>query len=608
MFIRTVSILKKTSQASLVCGLLFTPLIANSTATTVEEAVKLAVDNNPEVQASWHNFLFSRENTSRASSEYGPTLDFYADYSWQNKDYIANESFSGASAKLLFSQMLYDGSRTENNVKQFKNNELVSYFNVLGSVEKTALDAYIAYQDVLRYRTLVKLAQHNYNSHLQVYNKIVSGVETGHTRGADLEQINGRLALAKSNLLTEKANLHDVSSRYLRIIGLAPSKEMKEADLQTKVLPKSFHDVMENAYQHNPNFHAAIRNIRSKQSKVETERSDLSPRLDLTAQYGGQTYDLEGNDNAQRDGRVALEFRYNLYNGDRTKSAIRGAKEEVSRAIYLREKACVDMRQTLQIAYNDVKKISEQLPILEQHRDASNKVRVAFNDQFSINKRTLLDLLDTEIEYFQSSRAFSNAHYDRNISVAKTLAEMGSLLSQLNVSRGDLPSLSDLGSEPVTVDPASTCPIMDIPDLGIEIEEPKPVVMPNKFSAPEQDNLEGNTYRLEIKFTKNSAIIDSKYRSDIAELARFMKDNPHTIIEIRGHASLEGPAAYNQDLSERRAKAVVNELITKHQINPDRLSAIGFGETQPLINNMTWTAHKANRRIESNIKNSSQTE
>lgn len=607
MFSHTVLALKQTSRITLIYSLLLTPLLANS-ATTVDQAVKQAIEKNPEVQASWHNFLSSKENTSRASSEYGPTLDFYADYSWQNKDYIENESFSGASAKLLFSQMLYDGARTKNNVKLFKNDELVSYFGVLGSVEKTALEAYIAYQDVLRYRALVGLAQQNYNSHMQVYKKIVSGVETGHTRGADLEQINGRLALAKSNLLTEKANLHDVSSRYLRIIGLTPSKEMKEADLQTNILPSTFHDVMNNAYLHNPNFHAAIRNIRSKQSKVDTERSDLYPRLDLTAQYGGQTYDLQGNDNDQRDGRVALEFRYNLYNGDRTNSAIRGAKEEVSRAIYLREKACVDMRQTLQIAYNDVKKISDQLPILEQHRDASNKVRVAFNDQFSINKRTLLDLLDTEIEYFQSSRAFSNAHYDRNISVAKTLAEMGSLLSYLKVSRGDLPSLSDLGAEPIAIDPQATCPTTDIPDLGIDIEEPKPVVMPSKFSAPEQGNLEGNTYRLEIKFTKNSAIIDSKYRSDIAELARFMKDNPNTLIEIRGHASLEGPEAYNQDLSERRAKAVVNELITKHKIDPNRLSAIGFGETKPLINNMTWAAHKANRRIESNIKNAPQAE
>lgn len=602
MFNRTLSILSYFGRVSLVSGLLFTPLIAMS-ASSVEQAIKRAVEKNPEVQASWHNFLSSRENTSRASAEYGPTLDFYADYSLQHKSYIENENFDGASAKLLFSQMLYDGKRTENNVTLFKNDELVRYFSVLDSVEDTALEAYVAYQDVLRYRELTLIAQQNYNSHLEVYKKIFSGVETGHTRGADLEQINGRLALAKSNLLTEKANLNDVSLRYSRIIGLAPGKEMKESDLDTSILPKSIQDVMAEAYKHNANFHAAIRNIHSKQSKVNAERSDLNPRLDLTAQYGVQTYDDQGYDNSQQDGRVAIEFRYNLYDGDRSSSAIKGVQEEVNRAIYLREKACVDMRQTLQIAYNDVKKLSDQLPILDQHRKASNRVRVAFHDQFSINKRTLLDLLDTEIEFFQSSRAFSNARYDRNISIAKTLAEMGSLLSTLKVSREGLPNLSDLGSEPVTVDPGATCPAIDMPDLGVEIEMPKPVVMPSRFTAPEQNNVTGNTYRLEIKFTKASAIIDSKYKSDIAELARFMKDNPKTLVEIYGHASLEGSKTYNQFLSEQRAKAVVEELVKVYKINRSRLKAIGFGITKPLINDMTWTAHRANRRIESNIKN-----
>ncbi len=599
---RVRSILNYSGRVLLISGLLFTPFVAMS-ASSVEQAIKKAVEKNPEVQAAWHNFLSSREHTSRASADYGPTLDFYADYSLQHQSDIQNENFDGARAKLLFSQMLYDGKRTENNVELFKNDELVSYFGVLDSVQNTALEAYVAYQDVLRYRALTLIAQQNYNSHLDVYNKIFSGVETGHTRGADLEQINGRLALAKSNLLTEKANLHDVSMRYIRIIGLVPGKEMQESNLDRSILPKSIQDVMNEAYKHNPNFHAAIRNIQSKKSKVNAERSDLNPRLDLTAQYGAQTYDDQGYDNSQDDGRVAIEFRYNLYNGGRSSSTIKGVQEEVSRAIYLREKACVDMRQTLQIAYNDVKKLSEQLPILDEHREASNKVRVAFHDQFSINRRTLLDLLDTEIEFFQSNRASSNARYDRNISIAKTLAEMGSLLSTLKVSRDGLPNLSDLGAEPIAVDPASTCPVIDLPDLAIEVETSKPVVMPSRFAKPKQNNVKGNTYRLEIKFTKASANIDPKYKDDIAELARFMKDNPKTVIEIRGHASLEGSKVYNQYLSEKRAQAVVEELVKVHKIKRSRLNAIGLGITQPLINGMTWTANKANRRIETNIKN-----
>lgn len=576
-------------------------VMAQAPQANLEQVLKQAIEKNPEVQASWHSFLASGQEAKQAGSADDLTVDFFADYSFQRKDYIANENFDGASANLSFSKNLYDGSRTESTTESFKNTELVRYFELMDSVENTALEAYIAYQDVLRYRELTRLAQKNYDSHLEVYDKIAAGVETGHTRGADLEQINGRLALAESNLLTEKANLHDVSARFLRIVGETPAKQLDSADLTTDALPNSFDEVMKYAYEHNPSFHASMRDIEAKLSSVEAERADNKPRLDLTGQYGIQTYDEQGFDNEQQDGKVALEFRYNLYNGDRTSSAVQKAHEEVSRAEYIREKTCVDMRQNLQIAYNDVRKITEQLPILNQHRNSSDRVRVAFNDQFSINQRTLLDLLDTEIEFFQSSRAYANAHYDRNISVAKTLASMGKLLSSLDISRGEMPSLSDLGAEKLAVSPEAMCPITEIPEMDLAIKTPK-AVETSKFQAPDADNSDGNTYRLEIKFKFNSSEIDSKYDNDLAELAKFMQDNPDTVVEIRGHASLEGSEEYNQWLSEKRADAVVNTLVKEYNVDPLRLSGIGLGETQPLINEMTTEAHQANRRIESNIK------
>lgn len=600
MFLHDLTTLTRKASFLLLVGVFSSQVYANTSPTNLNSALKNAIEKNPEVQAAWHNFLAARESTNLASAEFGPSLDFFADYSVQHRSNYTNKNFDGASARLSFTQMIYDGSQTEHNTEEFKNNELVSYFELLDAVEDTALAAYIAYQDVLRYRDLAILAQKNYNSHKSVQDKILQGVETGFSRGADLEQINGRLALAESNLLTEKANLHDVSARYLRIIGQLPTINMINADLETTLLPASFSEVMTSAYEHNANFHAALRNIQAKRAGVQAERSELKPRLDLTAQYGARTYNDSGDDEDVQDGKIALEFRYNLYDHGRDDAAIKGAIEEVSRAQFLREKACIDMRQTLQIAYNDVQKISDQLPILSQHRDASDLVRTAFADQFSINRRTLLDLLDTEIEFFQSGRAHTNSVYDRNISVAKTLAEMGTLLSTLNVTREGLPSLSDLDAEKLPIHPEITCPIGEVPDLDIASLIPAPV---SKFVAPAADNTEGNTYRLEINFERNSSKIDEKYFNDIGELAAFMESHPDTLVEIRGHASLEGTEKYNQWLSERRAQAVVDALTTKHNVKAERLSSIGFGETQPIIDAMTLEAHLKNRRIESNIKN-----
>jgi len=75
------------------------------------------------------------------------------------------------------------------------------------------------------------------------------------------------------------------------------------------------------------------------------------------------------------------------------------------------------------------------------------------------------------------------------------------------------------------------------------------------------------------------------------------KKNRALNAEIHGHTCWIGTDAYNQGLSERRATAVVNYLVSKG-IASDRLSMIGFGETKPAASNETQKGREMNRRVE----------
>jgi len=83
-------------------------------------------------------------------------------------------------------------------------------------------------------------------------------------------------------------------------------------------------------------------------------------------------------------------------------------------------------------------------------------------------------------------------------------------------------------------------------------------------------------------------------------LVRTLKVYPAWKIQINAHTDIRGSAAYNQRLSEGRAKAVVDYLISKG-IRADRLRSRGFGEQQPLINATTEAQHQRNRRVEFEI-------
>lgn len=99
-----------------------------------------------------------------------------------------------------------------------------------------------------------------------------------------------------------------------------------------------------------------------------------------------------------------------------------------------------------------------------------------------------------------------------------------------------------------------------------------------------------------ITFATNSAVVKSSLVSDLNTLARSMNSYPNTTIEVVGHTDNTGTSAYNQALSEQRARAVRGVLI--NTVNPNRVVAYGVGETRPVASNASTEGRQANRRVE----------
>jgi tetratricopeptide (TPR) repeat protein len=85
--------------------------------------------------------------------------------------------------------------------------------------------------------------------------------------------------------------------------------------------------------------------------------------------------------------------------------------------------------------------------------------------------------------------------------------------------------------------------------------------------------------------------------AELDRLYRLLKDNPDIIVEVAGYTDSIGTAVYNQTLSERRAKSVVNFLTIKG-ITADRLKFKGYGASSPIGDNITDAGRRLNRRTE----------
>ena len=80
-------------------------------------------------------------------------------------------------------------------------------------------------------------------------------------------------------------------------------------------------------------------------------------------------------------------------------------------------------------------------------------------------------------------------------------------------------------------------------------------------------------------------------------MVRFLAQYPNSDAIIEGHTDSNGSDDYNQGLSKRRAETVKMALISKYGINPNRLTAVGYGESRPIATNETSDGRYTNRRV-----------
>ncbi|OOE34372.1 hypothetical protein BZG04_02765 [Salinivibrio kushneri] len=111
------------------------------------------------------------------------------------------------------------------------------------------------------------------------------------------------------------------------------------------------------------------------------------------------------------------------------------------------------------------------------------------------------------------------------------------------------------------------------------------------------ERIEQEAFELNVQFATASAQVREEQYADIRRLADFMRRYPKARVTIEGHASKVGNAEYNMALSQRRAEAIANVLVTQFYIDKNRVDAQGFGETQPLIDDESDRANEQNRRV-----------
>ena len=100
-----------------------------------------------------------------------------------------------------------------------------------------------------------------------------------------------------------------------------------------------------------------------------------------------------------------------------------------------------------------------------------------------------------------------------------------------------------------------------------------------------------------VNFAFDSDAIDHSAFPMIEKMGKFLQRYPEVRIRVEGHSDSQGPAKYNQELSQRRAEAIRKALIDQYKVDASRIEAVGKGESEPVASNDTDQGRQQNRRV-----------
>lgn len=570
------------------------------------EAVTQAVLTNPRVNAAWYNFEATREAQRAAEGGYFPSVDLSSEIGREEREtpLVDLGSYTRDATRFTITQMLFDGFATREDVRALGFSKLNQYYELQRASEEIALEAAQAYLDTVRYQQLVRFAEDNYVYHREVYDKIAERTRGGVSQGVDLEQAAARVALAESNLLTEMTNLHDVQTRFQRIVGNVPADSLSMPEIPSSRIPELRETALNVAYEKSPEINAAIENLRAAQSNLNRTNAPFMPRVDF--RYRNEIeHDTDGLDGRYDEEAVELVLNYNLFRGGADSARKREFYNRYNSALEERKQACLNVRQNTMIAFNDIQALEQQVVFLGRNRLSQDKTRRAYQDQFDLGQRSLLDLLDSQNEYFETERAYVSAQAALRAAQTRTLSNMGLLRAAMDVDGLNAEQIAEYNLELARGDDPNgqaLCPLEAPPAVKVD----KEALLARLASA--SNSQDASRYRsvgdnrvaasLNVQFAVNSSLITSAFDEEIGRAAAFLQANPDVVAIVEGHTDISGTAVYNQWLSERRANAVRSLLVEKYAVRDTQISAVGHGQSRPIADNTTAEGRALNRRVD----------
>lgn len=407
-------------------------------AETLREVVQIAVETNPLIGRAAKNKDAADAAFEAAKGGYLLKLD----WQWgtgiersQNSTTLATGNpgwvrMNRHVDSMIANQMLWDGLGTRSEVERRRFISDAAAHRVHSVAEDVALQAVEAYLEVLKNKELLVYARDSLQVHDRTFEQVKLRSDKGVGRRSDLDQVEARRALAQSNVSSAESTLREAQITFLRVVGRNPIA-LADVD-EGKPLTTKVDDAVKEGFANHPTLKSAYSDIMQATAQRELARSFWSPRVEVEGSYTNNR-NIDGVSGPNRDRMLMLLVKWNLFRGGFDYHRLRETAYQIDEATEISRNTMRQVENAVRVAHNAYTTARERLPQLDRYVKATDVTRASYAQQFSIGQRTLLDLLNSENEYFTSRTQYTNGKYIELTQKYRALHAMGKLLSHFEI-------------------------------------------------------------------------------------------------------------------------------------------------------------------------------
>ena len=418
-------------------------------AETLTDALALAYQTNPTLQAQRANQRVTDEGVVQAKTAFRPTLGGTAEISGVHTKLanpgttptlvngaivqVPNRGHSdtaGSSAAFSLSQPLYTGGRASANLSAAEADVLAGRED-LRSVEQSVLGNVIqSYVDVRRDQERLRIAQENVSVLTRQLEESNARFEVGEITRTDVAQSEARLAAARASLSSTQALLAASRAAYAAVVGQNPTDLAPEPSLKA-LLPATVEQAFDLVDQNNPSVQAARYAEQAAAARVAAARAARRPTVTARAGLGwdaGET-NSAGRQYADYDRSLSgsVTASVPIFTGGLTNSQVRAAIERENAARIAVEGAKRSALQQISTAWNNLLAARANLVSNEEQVRATKIAFEGVRQEQQVGLRTTLDVLNAQLELANAEVALVVAHRDEYVASASVLQAMGGL-------------------------------------------------------------------------------------------------------------------------------------------------------------------------------------